>query len=258
MTMRKLVRVGAVALAVSLGCAVASPPAGAESVYVTGIGNEFGTLDLASGSFSQIATLALPDGDFIFGMGFGADGNLYGVDAQPDAHLWQINPGNGGLTDLGAIGQSALDATSDTSGKLYVLSQDVNAIYYTMNPPSATPTVIGAIGISSGGLMAVSADGKQLFTTTPSTTTSTYNLVAAGPALERRRSSEIRASRSTPGSSSEERSTGLTSAATRLSRSTRRPEPARKWQHTAFPMVTRFWRRQWQQEYRSRQAWCWA
>ena len=61
---------------------------------------------------------------------------MCGVDSQPDANLWQINPGNGALTNLGAIGQSATDATTDSSGKFYVLSQDVNAVYYTLNPPS--------------------------------------------------------------------------------------------------------------------------
>jgi hypothetical protein len=181
MKKRSLIRVSAIAAFVALVSAAAPFSAEADSVYVTGSGNEFGTLDLSSGTFSQIATLALPGGDFIYGMGFGADHNLYGLDAEPDAHLWQINPGNGNLTDLGAIGQSALDATSDASGKFYVLSQDVNAIYYTMNPPSATPSVVGPIGLSSGGLMAVSADGTQLFTTTPSTTTSTYNLVSLDP-----------------------------------------------------------------------------
>jgi hypothetical protein len=167
-----------IVLAVLLALAsVVAPVAAASSVYVTGFGNEFGTLDLSTGSFSQIATLALPTGDLMFGMGFGANGQLYGVDSQPDAHLWQINTSNGALTDLGAIGQSALDATSDASGKLFVLSQDVNAMYYTMNPPSPAPSVVGPIGLSSGGLMAVSADGSQLFTTTQST----FNLVSINP-----------------------------------------------------------------------------
>ena len=102
---------------------------------------------------------------------------LYGVDSEPNANLWQINPGNGSLTEIGAIGYSALDATSDSSGKLYVLSQDINAIYFTLNPPSPTPSVVGSIGMSSGGLMAVSFNGQQLFTTTQST----YDLVSINP-----------------------------------------------------------------------------
>ena len=178
MTKRDRIRVSILAIVVALCSAFALPPAEAgPTVYVTGLHNEFGTLDLATGGYSPIATLALPSGDLMYGMGYGANGMLYGVDSQPDAHLWQINPGNGNLTDLGAIGQSALDASSDASGKFYVLSQDVNAVFYTMNPPSATPNVVGSLGLSSGGLMAVSPDGSQLFTTTQST----YDLVSINP-----------------------------------------------------------------------------
>ena len=96
---------------------------------------------------------------------------------MPDANLWQINRDTGAVTLIGAIGQTALDATSSANGTLYVLSQDVNAVYYTMNPPSTTPTVVGPIGMSSGGLMAVSPDGSQLFTTTQLT----YDLVSINP-----------------------------------------------------------------------------
>jgi hypothetical protein len=178
MTKRHAVRGMTLAILLGLACAVVPPAAKADAnVYVTGLNNEFGTLDLTTGAFSQITTLNLPAGDLMFGMGFGADGNLYGVDSQPDANLWRINRFDGSLTDLGSIGLSATDATSDAKGKLYVLSQDLNAIYYTMNPPSTTPTVVGPIGMSSGGLMAVSADGSQLFTTTQST----YDLVRINP-----------------------------------------------------------------------------
>ncbi len=178
MSKRCSARGGTLALLLALACAASPPSAEADQyVYVTGSSNEFGTLDLATGAFSQIATLNLPAGDYIYGMGFGANGNLYGVDSQPDANLWQINPSTGGLTDLGAIGQSALDATSDASGKLYVLSQDLNALYYTMNPPSPTPNVVAPIGMSSGGLMAVTPDGSQIYTTTQST----FDLVSINP-----------------------------------------------------------------------------
>jgi hypothetical protein len=182
MARRNWIRVSTLAMVVTLWSAVAPPPAGAGlSVYVTGIGNEFGTLDLATGAFRQIATLNLPAGDLIYGIGFGADGKLYGVDSQPDANLWQINTSNGALNDRGAIGFSAFDATSDASGKLYVISQDAHAIYYTMNPPSPTPTVVGPTGITSEVLMAVNADGTELFTTTQRATSSTYDLVSLNP-----------------------------------------------------------------------------
>lgn len=166
------------ALLPALACALAPPGARADTyVYVTGSANEFGTLDLNTGGFSQISTLNLPAGDYIYGMGYGANGMLYGVDSDPTANLWQINPNTGVATEIGSIGQSATDATSDSAGKLFVLSQDLNAVYYTMNPPSTSPSVVGAIGISSGGLMAVTPDGSQLYTTTQST----YQLVSINP-----------------------------------------------------------------------------
>jgi hypothetical protein len=181
-TKRTFLRIALCATVLLLWTAAAAPPAAADSVvYVTGLGNEFGTLDLATGAFNQIAILNLPAGDLMYGMGF-SGGNLYGVDSEPDANLWQINPGNGALTNLGAIGQSATDATTDSSGKFYVLSQDVNAVYYTLNPPSPTPTVMGMTNISSTGMMAVNSNGTQLFTTTLNTMTGTYNLVSLNPA----------------------------------------------------------------------------
>lgn len=176
-TSRDLVRGMALAL-LAAACWLAPASVRADSyVYVAGFFNEFGTLDLNTGSFNQLGTLDLPAGDAMYGMGYGPDGQLYGVDAEPDANLWRINPSNGDVTLIGSIGQSALDATSDAAGTLYVLSQDLNALYYTMSPPSTTPNIIGPIGMSSGGLMAVTPDGTSLYTTTQST----YQLVSIDP-----------------------------------------------------------------------------
>ena len=181
MTKQEWIRVSTLTMVVALWSASAPPAGAGPLVYVTGMANEFGTLDLTTGAFSQIAILNLPAGDAIFGMGYGADGKLYGVDSQSDANLWQINPANGALTNLGAMGYSALDATSDASGKLYVISQDDAAIYYTVNPPSPAPTVVSPSGINSEGLMAINADGTELFTTTLSKTGSTFNLISVNP-----------------------------------------------------------------------------
>jgi hypothetical protein len=110
-------------------------------------------------------------------MGFGADGNLYGLDSQfPDAHLWRINTANASVTDLGAIGQSAIDMTTDASGKVYALSQGLNAVFYTMKPPSLTTTVVGPTGISGTGLAAVTADGSHLFAGSTDPVTGTTDL----------------------------------------------------------------------------------
>ncbi len=165
MKTRDSLRIVTLAATVVLGASTTPRTAVASStVYVTGSGNEFGTLNLTTGAFTSIGTLNLPSGDQIFGMGFGPDGNLYGVDNESDAQLFRINPTNATVTDLGAIGMSAIDATTDASGKMYLLSQDANAIFYTLNPPLTTTNVVGPTGISTEGLVAVNAAGTQLFT----------------------------------------------------------------------------------------------
>jgi len=133
------------------------------TAYIVGSGNEFGTLDLTTGAFSEIGVL--PISGNIFGMGFGPDGVLYGLDsAVPSASLYSIDTNTANVINLGPVGQSAVDATADEAGELFVLSQDVNAIYYTLNPPGTTANVVGPTGLQSQGLAAVTADGATLYT----------------------------------------------------------------------------------------------
>jgi hypothetical protein len=172
--MQRLI-LGLVALALLVGGA---GTAWAGPVFVAGSGNEFGTINLTTGMFTSIGTLALPTNDNLFGMGFGADGNLYGLDSQlPNAHLWRINKANANVTDLGAIGQSAIDMTADASGKVYALSQGAS-VFYTMKPPSLTTTVVGPTGITGTGLAAVTANGSQLFAGSTNSITGTTELNA--------------------------------------------------------------------------------
>jgi PEP-CTERM motif len=182
MTKRALIRISTFLVVLSLWSVIAPTSAKAGPiVYVTGLGNEFGTLDLATGAFNPIATLKLSGGDFIFGMGFGSDGKLYGLDAQPNASLYQINPLNGDLVNLGQTGMNVAGATSDASGEFYAISQDSNAVYSTLTPPSTTSSMVGPIGFSSDGLMAVSADGSQLFTTVTDGTSGNSDLFSLNP-----------------------------------------------------------------------------
>jgi hypothetical protein len=163
MTMRNLLHLGVLAAIVLSGALSPSTADAGSTVYVAGSGNEFGTIDLTTGNFTSIGTLNLPTNDSIFGMGFGADGNLYGVDSQADAHLWQINIKTAAVTDLGAIGQSSIGAGADSSGKLYSLDQSPSASFYTMNPPSLATNVVGSTGFTGDGLVAPNAAGTQVF-----------------------------------------------------------------------------------------------
>jgi hypothetical protein len=164
MTMRNLLHLGVLAAIVLSGALSPCTAEASSTVYVAGAGDEFGTIDLTTGVFTSIGTLNLPTNDAIFGMGFGADGNLYGVDSQADAHLWQINIKTAAVTDLGAIGQSNIGAGADASGKLYSLDQSpTSASFYTMNPPSLVTNVVGSTGFPGDGLVAPNAAGTQIF-----------------------------------------------------------------------------------------------
>jgi hypothetical protein len=170
--------------AIALSAAMNPGTAEADTViYVAGSSNQFGKLDLTKDVYTNIGTLTLPSSTVnIFGMGFGADGKLYGLDSQqPGAHLWQINTTTAVTTDLGSVGQSAIDATADASGKMYALSQDTNAVFYTLNPPTTSPTVVGSSGITGTGLLAVNASGTQIFTGALDPVTGTTDLYSVNP-----------------------------------------------------------------------------
>jgi hypothetical protein len=135
--------------------------AGNLTVYVGGLRQEFGTLDLSNPSnitFSPIGTTS----QVIAGMGFGADGSLYGLDLELiTAHLRRINIGDASSTDLGAIGQSSIGATTDPTGtKVYSIDQNTPGLLYTVAPPSPASTPIGSTGIASDGLMAFGPNGS--------------------------------------------------------------------------------------------------
>lgn len=184
--MRKRNLLHLVALA-AIGLAAAMNPGTADAgpvVYVAGSGNEFGTLDLLTGAYSNIGTLSLPVGDSIYGMGF-SGGSLYGLDSSvPNANLELINTTNANVTTVGGINQSAIDGTADASGVMYAMSQDpTNSIFYKLDPGTTgtTTTVVGSTGIASTGLMAVNASGTQIFTGTNDPMTGTTDLYSVNP-----------------------------------------------------------------------------
>jgi hypothetical protein len=179
MRKRRLLHVAAL-VAVVIGVRSAN----ADSIiYVAGQGNEFGTLDLTTGNFNQIGTFNLPSSN-ITGMGFGANGSLYGLDSsQPNANLYQINTTNANATLIGGINESAAAATADAAGTLYALSSTYgSAVFYTMNPATTgtTTTTVGSIGTFSAGLIAVNASG-MIYTTAYNPTTSQYDLFSIDP-----------------------------------------------------------------------------
>lgn len=63
------------------------------------------------------------------------------------------------------------------------MSQDFNSVFYTMTPATTglTTTVVGSTGIDSSGLMAVNANGSQIFTTQMDSNGTTTDLVKINP-----------------------------------------------------------------------------
>jgi hypothetical protein len=150
------------------------------TVYVAGTGGEFGMLDLATGGFTSIGTLNPSSGAAIIGMGFGSDGNLYGLDfIGADANLYQIDITNANTTLVGSLGHNAYGATADAAGKMYVLSQDGNSLLYTLDPPSTTTTVVGPTGLAGFFMAAVNAGGSRFFAGSPNAT-GTVDLYSIG------------------------------------------------------------------------------
>jgi hypothetical protein len=134
--------------------------AGNLTVYVGGLGREFGTLDLSNPAniiFSEIGTTS----QVFAGMGFGADGSLYGLDGDfVNSHLRRINVADASTVDLGTIGQTSIGATTDPTGtKMYSIDQNSPGLFYSVTLPSPTSTPIGSTGIASDGLMAFGPGG---------------------------------------------------------------------------------------------------
>src|SRR5947209_20339314 len=67
-------------------------------VYVSRPFEAFGTVDLTTGTYSQIGTTAVQ----LQALSFAPSGKLYGIGS--DNHLYQVNTATAALTDVGATG----------------------------------------------------------------------------------------------------------------------------------------------------------
>ena len=142
---RKLVV--ALALVLSTAAAKANPV-----VYVLGDSGQFGTVDLANGSFTQVGP-GIPVGTG--GLIQGPSGNLLSLGFN--GNLNSINPVTGLLTNIGPTGLG--DCTLPTSpcglnsanilGKVgsNIYATDLANKLYSVNPTTGVATLIGATGI---------------------------------------------------------------------------------------------------------------
>jgi hypothetical protein len=112
----------------------------ADSLYVSTVSGQFGTLDSATGGYTQIGE-GLPDplGGLVAG-----PGGLMGVSFS--GNLDSINPGTGAVSVIGptGLGPNALDTVA-FGGVLY--ETDFSNNLYRLNPTTGAATLIGNTGI---------------------------------------------------------------------------------------------------------------
>jgi hypothetical protein len=136
----KLSTIALLGLVLSAASASAAP-----FVYVVTLSQQFGTLDLANGTFHAIGN---PTPDQMANLVWGQDGILYsmtitGADA---GSLAKINPRTGEVTDIGptGLGFNAF-SLAGVRGKLY--ATDFSNNIYQVDPKTGEATLIAATGM---------------------------------------------------------------------------------------------------------------
>lgn len=133
----------------------------ADSIAYMATGSDnFGTLDLKTGVYTQLGNMGL----LLSGLG-AVGGNLYGG-AYHTSTLYQVNLANASLTSIGSGSISYQDTGSTTSG-LYALGDNSGDLYlYSVNPSTGATTSIGSTGLSSSySVIGLSTGSSTLYFT---------------------------------------------------------------------------------------------
>ena len=128
------------------------------TVYAVTVNGIFGTLNLGSGTFTQLGSSGLTPAGLA---GFGS--NLF---LGPDSSntLYFVNPAGGNLSPVGtgSLPGGYNDFGATTSG-LYGVGNDNNL--YLINSQSGTSTLVGGLGLNLSGASGVSSNGGTLYLT---------------------------------------------------------------------------------------------
>jgi hypothetical protein len=126
-----------------------------------GSGDVFGTLDVSTGTFTQISPLSTAN-QTVVGMGFGPDGQLYGLGLKSlpalTTDLFRIDVTTGTATDLGPSNFQAAGAGSGSNGVLFGIDVNNNNLY-AVTPPAPTGSFIATLPFIADGLVAIRPDG---------------------------------------------------------------------------------------------------
>ena len=168
----KLIKTIFFACLASIAGVILTPDAwGADTVVyaIVGGSDSLGTIDLNTGVFTPISTVAVSDYEL------GAYGGaLYGAGLQCGC-LFQLNPSTGVPTfaptyfQQNASGFGALNGFGSTSNGLFAMAAAVpGGINYlwSINPATGVPTQIGSTGVVAGGgtgYLSASNDSTQLY-----------------------------------------------------------------------------------------------
>jgi len=174
----KRLRIACTALTLGLAMGATQASAG-EVLYATadnGTTNVFGTLDLATGQFSQVATttplfwsLTAGVGGAVYGGA--ADRNLYGISPSGGTSQFgtvtsppgNLAPGFWGLASQGAAGFFAIDVTYNPT--TFVATMNLDHI----SADGTSSSLVGTLGTSfatwNSGCLAFGPDGKLYFDT---------------------------------------------------------------------------------------------
>jgi hypothetical protein len=156
--MMKMKIIRALALAAVVASAIPTNAKSAVLAYEqTGIGNEFGVADLATGFFTPLGST----GQSLAGLG-SYGGNIYGV-AYHGSSLYSINTSNGALSLVGASDVAYGVFGSTTSG---LFGFGGNGKLYSINPTTGAAIELGPTGLSFGGtVMGMSTGSSTLYLT---------------------------------------------------------------------------------------------
>lgn len=134
----------------ALGCILflgTQPSARADSIaYMATGSDQFGTIDLNTGVFTQLGNSGL----VLSGLGV-AGGNLYGG-GNVDNTLFRVNPATGALTAVGAGSLTYAGTGSTTSGLFAINCLAGCGVFlpgdlYSINPATGAATLIGSTGL---------------------------------------------------------------------------------------------------------------
>jgi len=162
-------QIAAVLLALGSFAAIASADS---DVYAVTIFQQFGTVELTTGSFQPIGP-GTPDP--VSNLVPAPNGQLFSLDAA-NGNLVSINPATGATTIIGATGIGAFGADlAEVGGKLYLT--DLSNNLYSVNSSTGAATLLGPTGIP--------ADPAYPFTMNPDGTLNLFDesLYGVGNAL---------------------------------------------------------------------------